>query len=104
MTDIETSRDAFNPGSEVLDEGEGKKQKNDSIIHDLHPPAEPTTNKPTRTSAYGTGLDPPTFQITGQPEMGKDRTKHCKENKNKQQMTQATQAKTLYWETHRGEF
>ncbi len=83
MTDIETSCNAFDPGSKVLGEGEGKKQKNDSIIKDLHLPAEPTTNKPTRTPAYGTGLDPPTFQITGQPVMGKDRTKHCKENKNK---------------------
>ena len=83
MTDIKTSCNAFDPGSEVLDKGEGKKQKNDSIINILHPPAEPTTNKPTRTSAYGTDLDPPTFQITGQPVMGKDRTKHHKENKNK---------------------
>ncbi len=83
MTDIKTSRDAFDPGSEVLDDGEGKKQKKDSIINDLHPPAERTTNEPTRTSAYGPGLDPPTFQITGQPVMGKDRTKHHKENKNK---------------------
>ncbi len=83
MTEIETSRDAFDPGSEVLDEGEDKKRKNDSIINNLHLPAEPTTNKPTRTSAYGTDLDPPTFQITGQPVMGKDRTKHHKENKNK---------------------
>jgi hypothetical protein len=82
-TDIETSRDAFDPGSEVLDEGEGKKRKNDSIIKDLHPPAEPTTNELTRTSTYGTGLNPPTFQIMGQTVMGKDRTKHCKENKNK---------------------
>ncbi len=103
-TDIKTSRDAFNPGSEVLDEGEGKKQKDDSIINDLYPPAELTTNKPTRTSAYGMGLNPPTFQITGQPVMGKDRTKHCKENKNKQRMTQATQAKTSYWETHGEKF
>ncbi len=82
-TDFKTSRDAFDPGSEVLNKGEGKKRKNDSIINDLHPPAEPTTNKPTRTSAYGTSFNPPRFQITGQPVMGKDRTKHRKENKNK---------------------
>ncbi len=69
-----------------------------------HPPTEPTKDEPTKPSTYGTGLNPPTFQLTGQPVMGKDRSKHRKENKNKQQMTQATQPQTTYWETHKGEF
>jgi hypothetical protein len=36
--------------------------------------------------------------------MGKDRSKHRKENKNKRQTTQATQPQTTYWETHKGKF
>jgi hypothetical protein len=67
--DIETIRDAFNPGDEVLDEGESKKQQHEYIINDQrqlgYPPTEPLTDKPTRPFAYGTGLDPPTFQLTG---------------------------------------
>jgi hypothetical protein len=90
-----------------LDKGEGKKEQHEYIINDQmqlqYPPTEPPTDKPTRPSAYGTGLDPPTFQLTGQPVLGKDRTKHRTENKNKRQMTQATQPKTTYWETHKGE-
>ena len=85
--DIKTIRNAFDPGDEVLDKGEGKKQQHEYIIDDQmqlgYPPAEPPTDKPTRPSAYGTGLNPPTFQLTGQPMLGKDRTKHRKENKNK---------------------
>jgi hypothetical protein len=105
--DIETIHDAFDPGDEVSDKGEGKKQQHEYIIDNQtqlgYLPAEPPTDKPTRPSAYGTSLDPPTFQLTGQPMLGKDRTKHTKENKNKHQMTQATQPKTTYWETHKGE-
>jgi hypothetical protein len=90
-----------------LDKGEGKKQQHEYIIDDQmqlgYPPAEPPTDKPTRPSAYGTGLYPPTFQLMGQPMLGKDRTKHRKKNKNKQGMTQVTQLKTTYWETHKGE-
>ncbi len=95
------------PEIKVMDEGEGKKQQLEYIIDDQtqlgYPPAELPTDKPTTPSAYGTGLDPPTFQLTGQPMLGKDRTKHRKENKNKQQMTKATQPKTTNWETHKGE-
>ncbi len=85
---IKDIRKAFDPRNEVLDEGKGKKQqKYDCIINNHtkigHPPTEPTTDKPTKPSTYGTGLDPPTFQLTGQPVMGKDRSKHRKENKNK---------------------
>ncbi len=90
-----------------MDEGESKKQQHEYIINNQtqlgYPPAELPTDKPTRPFAYGTGLDPPTFQLTGQPVLGKDRTKHRKENKIKQQMPQATQPKTTYWETHKGE-
>jgi hypothetical protein len=90
-----------------LDKGEGKIQQHIYIIDNQmqlgYPPAELPTDKPTIPSAYGTGLDPPTFQLTGQPVLGKDRTKHRKEHKNKQRMTQATQPKTTYWETHKGE-
>jgi hypothetical protein len=85
--DIKTIRNAFDPGDEVLDKGEGKKQQHEYIIDDQmqlgYPLAEPSTDKPTRPSAYGMGLDPPTFQLTGQPVLGKDRTKYRKENKNK---------------------
>ncbi len=86
---IEDIREAFDPGNEVLDKGEGKKQqKYDCIINNHtkigHLPTELMTDEPTKTSTYGTGLDPPTFQLTGQPVMGKDRSKHRKENKNKQ--------------------
>jgi hypothetical protein len=85
---IEDIREAFDPGNEVLDEGEGKKQqKYDCIINNHtkigHLPTEPTTDEPTKPSTYGTGLNPPTFQLMGQPVMGKDRSKHRKENKNK---------------------
>jgi hypothetical protein len=106
---IEDICEAFDPRNEVLDKGEGKKeQKYDCIINNHtkigHPPTEPTTDEPTKPSTYGTGLNPPTFQLTGQPVMGKDRSKHRKENKNKRQMTQATQPQTTYWETHKGKF
>ncbi len=106
---IKDIHEAFDPGNEVLDEGEGKKQqKYDCIIKDHtkigHPPTELITEEPTKPSTYGTGLDPPTFQLTGQPVIGKDRSKHRKENKNKRQMTQATQPQTTYWETHKGKF
>jgi hypothetical protein len=69
-----------------------------------HPPTEPTTDELTKPSTYGTGLNPPTFQLMGQPVMGKDRSKHRKENKNKRRMTQAMQLQTTYWATHKGKF
>jgi hypothetical protein len=101
--------EAFDPRNEVLDKGEGKKQqKYDCIIRNHMkiglPSTESTTDELTKPSTYGTGINPPTFQLTGQPVMGKDRSKHRKENKNTQRMTQATQPQTTYWETHKGKF
>ncbi len=69
--DIETIHDAFDPGDEVLDEGESKKQQHEYIIDDQmqlgYPPTELPTDKPTRPSANGTGFDPQHSNSRGNP-------------------------------------
>lgn len=99
--------DAFDPGNEILDGGEGKKN-----MHKL----SLTTN----TNATGTsqdkantceqahtrhlpGLSAPTLHTTGQPVQGDNRSKHRKENKARRRQQQGLQCNKTYWTTHKGE-
>jgi hypothetical protein len=69
----------------------------------VKPPPKHMTTGPKEIAALLPGLTPPTFQTTGEPIKGRDRGQHRKENKIKQQMTQALQPQGTYWTTHKGE-
>jgi hypothetical protein len=103
----EALRAARDPGNEILDNGEGKNNSRASFINNItnmvKPPPKHITTGPKETAALLPGLAPPTFQTTGEPIKGRDRGRHRKENKIKQQMTQTTQPQGTYWTTHKGE-
>ena len=99
--------DAFDPGNEILDGGEGKKNMHTHFFK-TNTNATGTSQDKANTCEQATtrhlpGLSAPTLQTTGQPVQGDNRSRHRKENKARRRQQQGLQCNETYWTTHKGE-